>query len=461
MAAQTSFSSIGSGIDFAAITDATVAVRSRPIIQLASKQAGFRSRVDGLKQLNAKLISFSDAVKALSDKTLGSGKAANSSSANIIIATATTSATNSTTSVEVTRLATSLSQASNSFGSSQTAILANGATSATFELRKGGATTGTAITIDSNNNSLAGLRDAINGANLGISAQIVDISGDGTQNQLVLNSTDTGSAGRIEVVETSATGTLTALNLRNLNTPQGSFSELNAEIKIGGLTVNRSTNTISDAIAGVTLNLKEVGTTKISISNDTAVLKGKIAAFVDAFNGVQDFINTQFKADDKGRPTGALAGDSTLKLAQQELRSVVNKVSSNNGGALKNLTQLGIGRDSSGKLTLDQSIINEQLNNSVADVQALLSGKEATQTGLAKELTSVGENLQTSITQAIAGFDSSIKSIDKTIVAQQERLEAFRASLTRQFSIVDAAIGQLNGQGTALSNVIKSLQPKE
>jgi len=455
--AQTSFSSLGSGIDFSAITDAIISDRSRPIRQLVTKQATFRSRVDALKQLNVKLISFSDAVKALSDKTLGSGKLATSSNANAIIATASNTASNSTANVEVIRLATSLAQASTSFSSSQSTVLANGAINATFELRKGGATTGTQITIDSSNNSLTGLRDAINTAKAGLSAQIVDVSGDGTQNQLVLNSTDTGSSGRVELVETSSTGTLSALNLRNLNPITGSFSELDSEIKISGLTINRSSNIISDAISGVTLNLKDVGTTKISINNDSAGLKTKLSSFVDAFNDLQEFINNQFKADDKGKATGILVGDSTLRIVQQNLREVVSKTATNNGGAFSNLSQIGITKDSKGKLSIDQTILNEKLSSSLGDIQALLSGKTDTQFGLSKELTSVGENLQSNVKQAITGFDSSIESIDKNILAQQQRLQNLRSSLTRQFSIVDAAIGQLNGQGTALNNVIKSL----
>ena len=457
--AQTSFNSIGSGIDFGAITDAIVSDRGRPIRQLVTKQATFRSRVDSLKQLNAKLITFSDAVKALSDKALGSGKTASSSSSNVVTATASNTAANGTTNVEVVRLATSLAQASTGFASSQSTVLASGATSATFELRKGSATTGTQITIDTNNNSLAGLRDAINAANAGVSAQIVDVSGNGTQNQLVLNSTDTGVNGRVEIVETSSTGTLSALNLRNLNPPTGSLSQLDSEVKISGLTLNRSSNTISGAIAGVTLNLKDVGTTKVSTSNDTTALKGKLGGFVDAFNDLQEFINTQFKIDDKGRTTGVLAGDSTLRVIQQNLRDVISKTSSNNGGSFNNLTQIGISKDSKGKLNIDQSVINEKLGSSLSDVQALLAGKTDNQFGLSKDLTTVGNNLQSSVTQAIAGFDSSIQSIDKNIIAQQERLQNLRTSLTRQFSVVDAAIGQLNGQGTALSSVLKSLEP--
>ncbi len=452
-------SNIGSGIDFGAIVDATIAVRSAPISQLANKQSTLKSRADALRQLNAQLITFSNSVNSLTDRTLGNGRSVNSTSPDVVLATVSDTANVGTVNVEVLNLASNLSQASRSFSSVQSPILANGASSATFELRKGGATTGKSITIDSTNNTLTGLRDAINAAGTGVTATIVDVSGNGTDNQLVLTSSESGSGGRIELAETTNTETLTSLNIRNLNTPNGSFSDLDAKIKIGGLTISRSSNTISDAVNGVTLNLKNVGTTKITVTNETASLKSKIAAFVDAFNGVQDFINNQYKTDANGKPTGTIASDTTLRSVQQELRNAVNQISKNNGGALNNLTQIGIGRDSNGKLTLDQTVLNDKLSNNLSDVKALFAGVTDNNKGFAKILGDAGKTLSDSVQTAITGFDNSVKNLSKSIADQQDRLIALRASLTKHFSVVDAAIGQINGQNTALSNVLASLSP--
>ena len=143
------------------------------------------------------------------------------------------------------------------------------------------------------------------------------------------------------------------------------------------------------------------------------------------------------------------------------MRSVVNKVASNNGGSLNNLTEIGITRDAQGKLTIDQDTLNNKLSDSLADVQALFAGKSTNQIGLSSSFKNIGDNLKNSLSEAITGFDNSIKNIDKSIVAQQERLSALRISLTRQFAAVDAAIGQLNGQNSALSGVLKSLEPKQ
>jgi len=460
MANNITFSGIGSSIDFGVITDAIISSRSRPLVQLTVRQSDFKAQSDALKQFNSKLIALKEAADALNDRSLGSGLGASSSSPEFVTASATSGATSGTIGVEVVSLATSLAQASTSFASADSSILAGGANTATFELRKGGASTGTTITIDSTNNSLAGLRDTINAAGAGITAAIVDISGDGTQNQLVLNSSETGAAGRVELVETTSTGTGSGLDLRTLNPISGSFADLDAQVKINGLAISRSTNTITDAVSGITLNLKAVGSSNVNISSDTSSLKSKIAAFVDAFNGVQDFINSQFKLNANGKPSGVLSRDSTLRAVQQSLRDIINVTSSENGGAFTSLTQIGITRDENGKLQIDQDIINDKLKTSLADVQALFAGKADDQTGLATSLLTISTNLSSNVESAITGFDASVSAITKSIEAQQSRLDALRTSLTRQFSVADAAIGQLNGQGTALTSIIKSLEPR-
>lgn len=460
MAGSFSVSGLGSTIDFGVLTDAIISARSAPLVQMASKQSMYRSRSEALKQLNSKLLALKASAEGLTDRSVGSGFTATPSNASVLTATAANTAAAGTLSIEVTRLAGSLSQASDSFASEQTAVLAGAATTATFKVYKGGEETATEIVIDSTNNSLAGLRDAINAADAGVRAAIVDVAGDGTGNQLVLSSTDTGAAGRVELVETTATGTDALLNLRTLNPPGGQFSDLDAELKINGLTINRPTNTISDAVTGLTFTLKEAGATTLTVASDSGALKSKIAAFVDAYNAVVDFIGTQYKADASGKPSGVLAQDSTLRAVQRDLRDLAGIASTTNGGAFTELAEIGISRDENGRLAINQTTLNDKLKNSLADVQALFAGATDDASGLATSLTEMSDNLSGSVKTAISGFDASVDRLGKNIANQQARLAALRESLTRQFSIADAAIGQLNDQNTALTSILKSLQPK-
>jgi len=464
MASSVNFSGLGSNIDFGMIRDAIISDRMQPISQLQTRSSNLGSHSSALKQLNGLLANLTSAAKALTDTTLGTGRSSSSSDSAVVSASTTTTATPGSIGLNVGRLATTLTQASTSFPSTSAALIAGGGTTATFELRKGGAATGTAITIDATNNSLAGLRDAINSADAGVTASIVDISGDGTQNQLVLTAKDTGAAGRVELVETTATGTDAALNLRSLNPPGavGDFSALDAQLTINGLTITRSTNTISDALTGVTFDLKKTGTATIQVTQASDI-SDNLETFVDAYNRVQTFISTQYKQDSDGKATGVLSGDSTLRLVQGQLRDALNSLSTDNGGSLTNLTDLGLTRDENGQLTLDSETLNSRLQSSLGDVKSLLFGSTPG-TGLFNSINTTFANLSDDVTgvvqTAINGYQSSIKTINQSILEQTRRINELKDSLTQQFAKVDAAIGQINGQGSALTSIIESLKPK-
>ncbi len=457
--ALASFSGLGSGIDFSQLTDSIVAEKSRPISQLQSRGTQIGKINDAFKQLNAKLATLTEAVNALTNKELGKGRQASSSATDKVIPTATATAATGTYTVAVTRLATNFSQASRVYTAASDAVLAGGATTATFELRLGNATTGTAITITSGNNSVTGLRDAINAANAGVTAAIVDTNGSGTQNKLVINSTATGTTGRVQLVETTATGTGADLALASLNPPGATvdFSDLDASFAVNGLALTRSSNTVADAVTGVTFNLLSSGNSTIKVTANTSELENKIKSFVTAYNDVQDFIAGQYTKDATGRPSGLLAGDATLRSIQTQLRSTVGSSFAENGGTLSNLTQVGIGRDANGKLTIDNTVLSQSLASSFTDTRALFSGSSSTHTGLANKFHSAFKGLSDDVTgvvkNAITGNENSIKALNKSIGDQLARISALRQSLTRQFAAADAAINQLNSQGTSLTNL--------
>jgi flagellar hook-associated protein 2 len=466
MASAINFSGIGSSIDFSLITDAIVADRMRPVTQLQAKSSNLGSHSSALKQLNGLLANLTNAATALTSKTLGVDRASASSDSSIVTAATTTAAVPGTIALNIGRLATTLTQASNNFASTSTALVAGDplTATATFELRKGGSVSGAVITIDPTNNSLTGLRDAINAAGAGVTASIVDIGGDGTQNQLVLTSTATGATGRVELVETTATGTGATLNMRSLNPPGGvvDFSALDAQLTLNGLSITRSTNTISDALEGVTLNLQKAGLATINVTAASDIADG-LRTFVNAYNSVQSFITSQYKQDAEGKATGLLAGDSTLRLVQRQLRETLNSLSTTNGGSLTKLSDIGISRSSEDILKLDTSVLNSKLENNLGDVKALLSGANGA-TGLFNSINTSLSNLSNDVTgvvqTAINGYQSSIKSLSRSIADQTARISVMRSSLTLQFAKVDAAIGQINSQGTALTAIIDSLKPR-
>ena len=460
MASTISFSGVGSGIDFGVVRDAILAQRSIPIQQIQSKANDYSSRINSLKQLNTALASLTTAAEGLKNRELGTGRNVITGDATLVTATATSVASLGSFDLNVSRIATTLSQSSRAYTSSTATVLAGAATEATFELRKGGASEGTLITIDSTNNTLAGLRDAINAADAGVTATIVDISGDGTQQRIVLNSKETGASGRVELIETSATGTATDLSLTSLNPPDGDFAKLDAAFTLNGLNLTRSSNTFSNAVEGVTITIKKAGTTSVNVtqSND---IENKLRAFVNAYNGIQDAIASQYTKDGRGRPTGVLAGDSTLRGIQQELRSAVGAISDDNGGAFSSLSQIGVTSTDDGHLVFDSTVYSEKFKTNSDDIRSLLFGKTENETGLFQSIHSVSNGLSDSVIGSvqttIQGYQSSVTSLNNTVTKRQESLSRLRDSLIKQFSIADAAIGELNSQQSSLKSIISSL----
>lgn len=460
MANGVSFSGLGSGIDFDLIRDAILASRSRSITLLQGKVSDYGGRVEALKTLNTGLAGLITASEALTNRDLGFGRATTTSNASIATATAAASTAIGSYALNVTRLASNLTQTSVAYASEDEGVLKNPNKPATFELRTGGSAEGVEFTIDSSNDSLAGLRDAINAADVGVNASIIDVNGDGNSYQLVLTSEETGSAGRVELFETSNTKTIDEIGLSSVNPVSGDFAELNSLFSINGLQVTRGTNTIDDAISGITLNLKEIGESTVAVVAGIDI-QNRLQTFVNQYNAIQDFVDEQYNADSLGRPTGALAGDSTLRAAQQQLRNVLRTVSENNGGSLTSLSDIGVKVVEGGRLELDVAVLDEQLSANTDNVRAVLYGLTETDSGIFQSVLSVAEGLGDSIIGsvqvAIEGYQSSIETINGSINNRLEYIDRLRDSLTRQFAAADAAIGQLNGQGTALKGIIDSL----
>lgn len=462
--ASISFSGIGSNIDFDTIRDAILAQRAVPITKMQTKVNNYTNRTAALKQINGALAGLTSAAEELQNRDLGTGRIAGNDAALVATATATSAANLGGFELNVARLATSLTQTSRSFAAKTTPILAGGATEATFELRTGGETPGAEIRIDSTSNTLEGLRNAINAKNIGITATIVDVRGDGSEQQLVLSSKESGAKGRVELVETSATGTGANLNLRSLNPPDGDFSKLNAEFSVNGLTLTRPTNTITDAVDGVSLTLKKAGSAGLNVTQ-SGEIENKLRAFVNAYNSVQSLIGAQYQKDSKSRPTGILAGDPTLRSIQQQLTSVVNGINDRNGGAFNSLSQIGITTQSDGQLDFDSGVYSEKLNTASADLRALLFGKTTAEKGVFQNLSTISKGLSDSVTgsvqAAITGYESSISALNTTISKRSENIAALRVSLTKRFSAADAAIGLLNSQQSSLTSLAKSLSRSE
>ncbi len=149
----------------------------------------------------------------------------------------------------------------------------------------------------------------------------------------------------------------------------------NATFNVNGITLSRASNTVTDAVQGVTLNLLEAEAgqlVNIKVDkDDTSALRGNIQSFVDEFNSVMDLINEQSAYDRDSGQGGPLTGDSTLMSVQAELRSLITSDIEGLAEGFNALVLVGISFDRSGHLNIDEDRLTTALDENLEDVRKL------------------------------------------------------------------------------------------
>ena len=238
------------------------------------------------------------------------------------------------------------------------------------------------ITIDETNNTVSGIRDAINAAGIGIDANVVD---DGTGFVLVLTSAETGENYSMEITVTEGTTAgLSALNFNaDDNTPGTNFTQTvdadDAIVSIDGITVTRETNQVNDVINGVDLNiigLNSGNPATISVNQDVAGISERLQTFVDAYNDVKSLTDALTEFDEDAGTGALLIGDSTVRnLLSQLRRFLFNPVEDVQSTGLRALVDLGIttNQDAGFVLQFSSATFQQAISSNPDDVVALLA----------------------------------------------------------------------------------------
>ena len=331
------------------------------------------------------------------------------------------------------------------------------------------------VVIDSSNNTLAGISTAVNGAtdNTGVSATIVNVDdgAGGTVAKLILSADNTGTANALTVTvndddlnNTDASG-LSAFyyDTGDATTPE-QLTQINAavdaEVYIDGQKVLSSSNTVTDAIQGVTLTLvkKDPGIVHdLTIATDTATIKTNIESFVTNYNSLITFMNgvTAFDADTG--TVGILLGDSTIRSLSNQIRTKINETVTGISGQFTTLVDLGITSNSDGTLVIDSIKLDTALNTNMKDVAELFSSTNGVATKLdsvVNEYTKVNGLLDSKT----SGLNDTVKGIDEDMADLQLSLTAWEDKLLAQFSALDILTSQLNSTSSFLTQQFDQLK---
>ncbi len=380
---------VGSGLDLQGLVDALVQTeRAQLEAPLDRREAGFEAELSAYGSLKSSLSTFQNSLSGL--LTAADFNKSNLTSSNNDVFTVSASGNVSPASydIEVTDLASAHKLATAAFAN-KTDPVGTGELTFRFGTYDNGADEFTAnpdkaigsVTIDGTNNSLQGIRDAVNAADIGVSASIVN---DGSGYRLLFKSDDTGAANSLEII-VDDTGDNEDRDNAGLSMlaydPTGDADDgknltetseaLDALFSIDGLQMTRAGNSVSGAIEGVTLELK--GETsgspeRLSVDHDLAGIETAVNDFVSGYNtltGSLEYLAGYNEAEQQG---GVLMGDSITRSITSQMRNILTGAVSGLSGQYTALSQLGISTQLDGSLELDTAVLSEALEN---DYQAV------------------------------------------------------------------------------------------
>lgn len=445
-----SFSGLASGLDSKAIISALMAVERRPIQALQAKKQTFQKQKNLFNTLEGLLEKLRDKADAVRKSTNFLDFKAEVDSDKYFTATASNGATVGSFNVNVSQLARAEVSSSNGKADKDTTTYGTG----TLQITIDGTTYD--ITIDSTNNTLDGIATAINAKGIDVQAQVLDTGAATNPYQLVLTSKKTGTQYAFSVAAKAGSSAALANLATEIDGNERSAAQ-DAQLTVNGITVTRSSNTITDVVSGVTLELKGThptanDTTKVTVSTDASATAAKIKEFVDAYNEIVDFAEGQSQVDENGRTDKPLFGDTTLRSIRSTLRSILGTSVDTGNQSYALLSQVGIEADTKGKLTFTQSDFEKAL---AADEDAVRDLFTKASAGIAVKIYDQADSYVDSVDGVIKArldsFDDRIRDTDRQIERAERRLDRLEESLTARFAALETLMARLQTQGSALN----------
>lgn len=472
---------IGSNLDLSTLLDNLADAERAPLKAMQQQHTAYQTKLTAYGTIKSVLTSFQAAAKTLMNSATFGAVKANVGNADILGVTTSSTAVPGDLNVNVTRLAQAQSLAGIGYAKQDAQV---GSGTLTFEF---GTTTGfdetsgnyvnpkftantstdkepnpKTVTIEPGKGSLQDIRDAINKANVGVKASIIN-DGSAKPFRLILTSEKTGEAMSMRVSGSSPE--LQSLAGYNPETPGSNgmtetLRATNAALTVNGIAITSASNTVVDAAQGVTMTLKKTGSTSLSMTQDTDSIKASIQALVTAYNNIQSSAKTLTQFDTEAGTKGALNGDGVLRGIQTSLRAVLNSPETGMGeNAPKMLAAIGVSMQKDGTMAIDNKKLDAALKDNLRDVTQLFSGDGKTG-GFARRLSDVVDRVTADkgpLGAASAGLDKTLKDLEKRFDAANERVEATIERYRKQFTQLDLMVSQMNQTSNYLTQQFNAL----
>jgi flagellar hook-associated protein 2 len=423
-----------------------MAIERQPLLRMDQKEAKVQAEISGYGSLKGVLATLQNAMEKLGDSETYQATKANSSNAEVLTVSSTTDATASSYSITVNRLAQAHKLGSTEFASSSTF----------------GGTSGDELTLTVGSNNftldlstamtLSEIQAAINVESnaTGISAGL--ITGDGGNQTLVLTSGNTGYEDRIQLsfngsIDSSSFG-FSMLNRDVDNQLLVSENDLDASLTVDGVSVTRGSNNISDAVEGLTFELRSQGQANVSIGQDISIAQQAVDAFINAYNKVKDQLSSLATSGVNG---------SVLRGIESQLRGVLNSGLSGLG-EYAYISELGVTTNAdTGKLQLDSEKLMTALEQNTDSVIGFFSDEN---TGFATKLGNLLNGFLQSggtLDSILGSANSRVDSIERSREVMERRLESVEQRYLKQFGALDTLMASMTTTSDYLSSQLDML----
>ncbi len=444
---------LSTGIDYNDLISKLMEVKRQPINILENKKSTYNDKMSSYGELSTKLSALKSAVDKLKTSSNFYVKTASVSDSTVLDATASGTASIGNYSISVTALASEEKEVHSGTGLTSSSDVVNSSGSdKVFQYTYAG--TQRTLTV-ADGTTLDGLKNLINddSGNPGVSATIVN---DGTNYRLIVTGKDTGAAKTITI----DAGTTLDGNNNTVDFTAATFTQTkaaaNAVFKVDDLQISRSTNSFSDVISGVTINLKKVSATSttVTVAADNDAIKTQIEDFVTAYNDVMTFLSTSTAYDSTTKQSGVLSGEGTARNIQNRIRDIVSGSVSGLSGSLSMLAEIGITTDSkTGNLVINSSTLSTKLGSNLDDIADIFKdGSNGIATVIYNYIGDITSTVDGSITLRKDGLQDIIKNIDDTIRNMELRLEKTEDDMVRQFTALEKLVSTYNTIGNYLTN---------
>ena len=453
----------GSDIDSKSLVESLVAAERAP------KEAALNAKVDkaDLKisaygQVLSSLSSLSTTFSGLNDAddfndyTLNVSGALTSAGSTAYSVSGTADVTAGLTELGVTSVATKDRWVSDR-GYAATTTSINGGSTITLGITIGSTTTNVTVATA----TPQGIVDAVNAANLGIDASLVN-TGASSDPYKILFEGQLGAANAFTVTDDATSGTV-------LNMTSRLSTASNAELVVNGVAVERSTNTINDVVTGMTLSLAgaTASTSVISVARDLTGAESRIRALVDAYNVMEASFDNLTDPESTAELGGIFSGDTSFRVIRDRVKSLFLDQSSTATSNLSYLNDIGITFTRSGTLEIDDDRLTAALNNNFSDVVSIFSADTNNQTNFGEANRGIAGDAIVTLNDMMAQ-DGTIVTQTTALSNRGDEYREDLADLDRrmtqiynrylgQFTAMETAIDEMNSLRDYLKNQLESL----